>query len=372
MPDFNLGGPPMFSLDTGGYEGPAAFPWQAAEAIINTAWNLAVSGLEAAGTKMAALDASISSVSAGTVAADDITAGTVATPTVVEPTVTIPASVDVGDITAVYDTKMAELIAELASRFTAFLGTHFPTESAVYGQAQTALASLMDGELPAGLGEALMAEDRVKALQDASRATNTVLAKFASMRYPLPPGAAAAAALQTQQQANDTAAESRRKYHAKMVDVVQAAVAETLKLRKDALDAGINYIKALVAGPENAAKLVGVGYDAQSKLISSVSSFYGQRVAFAELLSKVGQFNVSSALDADAKNQSASLEAAIKNQTAALTAALGVLAERVKVGVADADMTTKASTALFNNINVTAGGHGNSNDSFTKTMDVTP
>ena len=51
-------------------------------------------------------------------------------------------------------------------------------------------------------------------------------------------------------------------------------VDKMLALRQMAMTSAVAYIQALASGPDMASRLVGIGYDAQSKLISSASQFY--------------------------------------------------------------------------------------------------
>ena len=97
------------------------------------------------------------------------------------------------------------------------------------------------------------------------------------------------------------------------------------------------YISALASGQDIASKVIGVGYDAQSKLISSAATFYNARTQAAETMSKVAQYNNSTQLEADAKNQTADLQM-VENKLRAL--------------LTDCEVIGRAMTALYNNLHV--------------------
>jgi len=337
---------PILNLDVGSYTGPVSYPWQAAEAIINASWDLGVSKLTDASAKVTAAKSDF----LDSVSLPSITPGTVGTPSVTEPGVTIPGTIDITDIVATYDDKTAELIATLSSKFTTFIATHFPDEANAYTAAedvlQAALASPHLG-IPATVADQIIGDDRALALSEAARATDEVLAKFASLGYPLPPGAAAAAAVKIQQQAQDKIAESSRKLTIATLEQFRFAVDKTLSLRQIAMQSALDYIKSLVAGPDYASRLVGVGYDAQSKLIDAAGKFLSVRTEVAALISKAEQFNVTAAIDANAKNQ---------------TAFLGLVDIKGKALLSEVDMVGRAATSLFNNLNVSSGGTGSSSD----------
>ena len=87
-------------------------------------------------------------------------------------------------------------------------------------------------------------------------------------------------------------------------------------------------------------RLSNIGYDAQSKLISSVSSFYGARTEATKVMSAVAQYNNSTALEVAGKNQMSDL---------------GMIESKLKAMLAEAQSIAQMTTALFNNLQVHAG-----------------
>ena len=120
--------------------------------------------------------------------------------------------------------------------------------------------------------------------------------------------------------------------------------AKEIGLREMAMKSVVDYVKTIAMGPEIASRLVPIGYDAQSKLISSVSSFYGARTEATKVMSAVAQYNNSTALDA-----------AVKNQMADLT----LIEDKLKALLAEAQSIAQMTTALFNNIHVSASLQAN-------------
>lgn len=309
--------------------------------VINATWDLANAKYDTYEQKIAAItDAATGWLS--TLAAPHITAGTVKDPTVVEPTVDIPSTQSASDIMSMFDTKYLELVAMLVDKFTTFQTTYFPDDSAVYTAAEDWLQAAIanDHGLPPAVAAQILTDDKDRIVADAARATDTVLAQFAARRFPLPPGAAAAAAIEIQKKAQDEIAASSRKLMMNSVEQLRWVVEKTLSLRQLAMDSAIKYITALASGPEMASRLVGLGYDAQSKLISAASQFYNSRVAAAELTSKVGQFNVSTALTAAEKNQAADL---------------ALIEDRLKALLSETQALAQMTTAMLNNLHSSSG-----------------
>lgn len=307
-------------------------------AIINTAWELGM-GIKA--------DVDASKVdAAGAVPAlgsQDISAGTVAAPSIAEPGVSIPAVASTTEIVNLFDTKYLELVALLADKFTAFRAAYFPDESTTYGAAedwlQSAIANPTAG-LPATVAAQIWEDDRSRILADNERAKADVLTTFAARRFPLPPGAAASAILQIEQKTQDELAASSRKVAVMSVEQMRFVIQNAIGLRKIAMDSAVEYIKALASGPDMATRLLNIGYDAQSKLISAAASFYNARTQAADVVSRVGQFNANLALEAASKNQAADLS---------------LVDEKVKALVATAQSLAHLAGSLFNNLHASVG-----------------
>lgn len=308
--------------------------------IINAAWNEGNSKMSEMSSKIAA----ITNESTGwlsQLAAPTITAGTAEIGSITEPAVDIPATQSAGDVMAMFDTKYLELVAMLADKFTVFRNTYFPDEQATYNAAEDWLQAALAN--PHGLDPSveaqILTDDKDRVLGEAARASDTVLAQFATRRFPLPPGAAASAVLQINQKAQDEIAATSRKIVVASIEQMRWVIGQTLALRQSAMDAAVKYITALASGPEMASRLVNVGYDAQSKLISAASQFYNSRIAAAEASAKVSQFNVGTAL-----------QAAEKNQAAELT----LIEDRLKALLTECQALAQMATSLFNNIHAQA------------------
>jgi hypothetical protein len=270
-----------------------------------------------------------------------VSAGQVADPTIVEPGVAIPEIASTQDVMDVFDTKYLELVELLATHFTTFRDTYFPDEQNAYTAAEDWLQAAMENPLglPAHVVTAMVQDDEARILTETARASDAVMATFAARRFPLPPGAAASAVLQLQQGAQTQLAETSRKIILASVEQLRWCVGQVMTLRQTSMNAAIEYIKALASGPDLASRLISVGYDAQSKLISAAAQFYNARTNAQELITKNRQYNVST-----------ELEAAVKNQAAELT----LIEDKLKALLAECQALAQMSTSLFNNLHVGA------------------
>ena len=308
-----------------------------AEQVINATWKEARASKADFTAKLAtALDGFLNVTNA-----PHISAGAVDAPVIVEPAVDIPATQSVGDVISTFDMKYLELVSMLVDKFTRFRADYFPNEDSTYSAVEAWLqAAIAD---PSGLPPAVVAQifgdDQARILADKTRAQDAVIAQFAGRRFPLLPDVAASITMQIEQKAQDELAESSRKVAALSVEMQKFNVEKLLGLRGMAMDSAIKYISALASGPEMASKLVGVGYDAQSKLISSAATFLNARTQAAETVAKVAQYNNSTQLEAAAKNQQSDL---------------ALIEDKLKAMLTEAQTIGQTMTALYNNLHTGA------------------
>lgn len=311
-----------------------------AEAVINTAWAEGISMRAEVADKIAAM------IETGGVldstAAPTISASAVTLPSVTAPNVNIPESIDTDSIIATYADQYAEIVALLETKFAAFRTSFFPDESTSYAAAEDWLqAAIADPSgIPASVRAQLLADDQARILADASRASDAVMATFAARRYPLPPGAAAAAIVEIQTKAQDEIAESSRKITIAGIERQQFSVEKLLGLRQSAMAAALDYIKTMAMGPDMASRLVGTGYDAQSRLISAASDFYRADTSAKEMVSTVARFNAGQTLDAATKNQAAEL---------------AIINAKIETMLTEIKAVAQMATSMLNNLHANSG-----------------
>jgi hypothetical protein len=331
-------GSPAIGVDT--YQLPSEAMTAIGE-IINATWNLALEKSAAAEVKAADISTDINTILA-TPGNFHVTAGSVSVPSVTAPGVVIPTTIDVSSIMATFDSKYIEVATFLTGKFTDIITTYFPNDTASYSAAETWLTNALASNqgIPSAVQQQAWGDDHARISSDKLRAQDAVIAQFAARRFPLTPDVAASAVLQIEQKAQDELAESSRKIAIASVENLKWAVEKVVGLRQLALGAAGDYVKSLASAPDVASRVLGIGYDAQSKLISSASSFYTADTNAKEMMSKVAQWNETIALDAATKNQAANLS---------------LMESKVRALLADFAATMQAATASLNNLHVSAG-----------------
>lgn len=306
------------------------------EATVNSTWEMGLDSRQKTIDDIAAIVADLQN----TLNTPAMTPASVVPATVVEPLVDIPSSVTAANIYAEFEAQYTELITLLDAKFTSFRASFFPTESATYALAENWLAAAIANPnvgLPPSVQAQIWGDDSARILADSNRAQDAIVAQFAGRRFPLPTDVASSAVLQIQQKTQDLQAESSRKIAVMSVEMQKWLVEKILGLREMAMKSVVDYVKTVAMGPEIASRLVPIGYDAQSKLISAVSAYYNARTGAAELSFKGAQ-----------QNATLSQESKVSN----LKSEMATVEHWVKALLTEAQALAQMATSLFNNIHL--------------------
>lgn len=307
--------------------------------ILNASWDLAAQALNA-------FDGTLDSAknTATNIGAFLVTPNSVTSVDVQEPTFTIPVSIPRDDtVFDKYDQKTKEYIELLAAKFVEFQGTYFSPIPTTAGWLSSAMGNA-DSAIPPGVAAQIVTGAKNRAYANAASQSDAVIARFAAMRFPLPPGAVADAVAQLSKKAHDTVAETEIALTAKYVENMQFAVSQANQLREGTLRSAIGYISALVSGPNGVVNALELStnqgsklYDAQSKMISASAGYFNARTDAARLGKQVDQFNVTTDVEADKKNSDIHTTS---------------VQEQVKLMLVEAQALAQIATSLFNNLHV--------------------
>ena len=312
---------------------------QVLEDIINATWNLALSKSDAVGVKTAAVTAATGMFDPSL--APTATAGTVTVPTIVAPSVNIPANIDVPDLYLEFADQYIEIATWLTAQYTTWITTYAPNNQALYTAGESSLLAALQSNtfIPASVQSQIVGDDAARILSDANRASDAVVAQFASRGFPLPPDSAASAVLQIQQKAQDEMAATSRKIVVMSIEQYRFVIEKTISTRDMVLKSANEYVRSLASAPEVASKLLGIGYDVQTKLISSAAAFYNADSQAKDVIAKVGEFNANIAFDASKANQSSKLT---------------IIEDNLKALLGEINSVTQQAVSALNNLHVQA------------------
>jgi len=310
------------------------------EAIINTTWDKAQASSAAASASATNVANGIDAIIASP-GSYHVTPGAVAVPTVTAPSVIIPSTIDTSTILATFDTEYPQIAAFLKTQADYIVNTYFPDDSALYGAAETWLAdAIANGGIPASTQAQVWGDDFARITADKQRAVEAIPAYWAGRRFPLPPDVAASQIMQIEQKAQDELAESSRKIAILNIENMKWAIDRVKDMRQIMLSAMVSYVQAMGKSTDAAAAVTGLGYGEQSKLISAAAGFYSADTNAKEMMSKVAQYNNSTAFEGAVKNQMADLQ---------------LMRDKVEALLKDLQFKMSEATALWNNLHASAG-----------------
>ena len=305
---------------------------------------------------------SSSSVTSSAVTAGAVSSGAAPVPTITAPDVYIPSSITMPDLWLEWKTQYLEIAEWLVGEYTTWIATYAPNNQALYTAAENSLLAAIqnDSYLPPSVQEQIWGDDAARILSDKTRAQDAVVAQFSARRFPMPLAASVSAVMQIEQKAQDALAESSRKIAVMSVEQYRFVIQQAMSARDMVLKAANDYIRALAGAPDMASKLVGIGYDIQTKLISAAAAFYNADANAKDVIAKVSEFNVSSALEASKTTSTLSLEASKTTSSLALeasktTSTLALEASKTTSSLAlEASKTTSTLSLEASKINTDA------------------
>lgn len=334
----------IITVPTGNFAPGALATLQYPAWLINASWNQANDKYAAYEAKSALITNVGGTGWLDTASTPTISSGSASATAPTDPGVTVPSSITHDAIFSSFNTEQQAMWDQMVQGVVAFRSSFFPDEGVAYSAAedwlQAAIAS--SSGLPAATAAQMLSDDKDRILAESSRAADALTARFAAARFPISSGAEVAGVLAIQQTAQAEIAASARKITIAGIEQLKFAVEKLIALRQVAMSAALDYVRTLAGAHPAANQLVGTGYDAQSRLISAASSYFGARTAAADLATKNSQFNVANALSAAEANQRATLTMAEDK----LKAMLGELAALAQM-----------ATSLFGNLHASSGTH---------------
>lgn len=257
-----------------------------------------------------------------------------------------PAVPDVENANLTYESQRDQLIAMLSNELANFFITYYPLAADAFDEATNWLVNSIT---VGGTGIAATVEAQIwqrgrdRAMADASRAEAAVMDEFSARGFSLPPGAMTARldAVRHEGMAKinefnrDAAIESAKIE----VENVRFAVEQAIRSRMAAMQAATDYIRALMSGPDTAARVAALNSDAKARMMSATSDLYRARLSRDELALRIPMTNTSELV----KVSGISMDAFYKG-----------VANRVQAAVAAADQYGKAAQAALSSLNSVA------------------
>lgn len=253
---------------------------------------------------------------------------------------------DVENANLTYEAHRDQLIALLSNELAGFFITYYPLAADAFDEATNWLVnSITNGGtgLAASVETQIWQRGRDRAVADGARAEAQVLDEFSARGFSLPPGAMTARLDAVRHEGMSKVNEFNRDAaieSAKIeVENVRFAVDNAIQSRMAAMQAATDYIRALMSGPDTAARVAALNSDAKARMMSATSDLYRARLSRDELALRIPMTNTSELV----KVSGISMDAFYKG-----------VANRVQAAVAAADQYGKAAQAALSSLNSVA------------------
>ena len=213
-----------------------------------------------------------------------------------------PAVPAVGDATLTYEAQLAQLISLLSGQLAAFFALYYPLAADAFDEATNWLVNAITvggTGIPAAIEEQIWQRGRTRVITEGKRVENQSISEFANRGFTLPPGALAGRLQEVRfaqlGENSDYSAQTAIKAAQIEIENIRFAVEQAIKSRLAAMAAAVDYIRALMAAPDAAARVAMINSDAQARMMSATADLYRARLTRDELILR------SSNADQDAK-----------------------------------------------------------------------
>lgn len=206
-----------------------------------------------------------------------------------EPAVEIPRQAQAAGV-LVFESQWRNASNQLAGMFEAFIRKYFPNECGYLQHAQKWICNAIENGgtgIKPSVEAQIWERERSRILRDARRVEQEVVTRYASMGWPMPPGAMHAAINNSVADAQNQIAESSRTTaieQAKMeVENVRFAVDKAIDLYGAAMSAARAYIGDMINAGSMTAQVLPSTTDSQARLIQAANSYYQSRISIEEM-----------------------------------------------------------------------------------------
>ena len=186
-----------------------------------------------------------------------------------------------------------------------FFVTYYPLATDAFDEATNWLVNTIT---VGGTGISPAVEDQIwqrgrdRVIADGLRVENQTLDGFAARGFSLPPGALVASLQAVRFEQLIKTQEFSRDVSIRQADIeienLRFAVEKAIDSRMRAISAAADYIRAMMTGPDTAARVASLSADAQARMLGATADLYRARLARDELAMRVPITNASNKLQA--------------------------------------------------------------------------
>lgn len=196
--------------------------------------------------------------------------------------------------TLTFEAQRDKIIALLSAELAGFFTKYYPLAADAFDEATNWLVNTITlggtGINPA-VEDQIWQRDRDRVIADGLRAESQAQNEFAMRGFSLPVGALASRLQQIRFEQLSKTQEQSRDVAIKQADIeienIRFAVDQAIKSRLAAMQAAVDYIRALMNGVDTAARVASINVDAKARAMSATADLYRARLTRDELAMRI-------------------------------------------------------------------------------------
>jgi hypothetical protein len=211
-----------------------------------------------------------------------------------------PSVPDVENASLTYEAQRDQLIALLTDELANFYTTYYPLAADAFDEAVNWMVNVITvggTGLAPGVEEQLWQRGRDRIVADGLRAEAQIMDEFSARGFSLPSGAMTAridaARFESMKAVGDLSRDVTIRQAEIEIENLRFAVDQAVRARMGAMAAASDYIRALMSGPDIAARVASINSDAKARMMSATADLYRARLARDELAMKVPYTNTT-------------------------------------------------------------------------------
>ena len=257
------------------------------------------------------------------------------------------------DSTYDYQAERDELIALLSSKLAGFFTTYYPLASDAFDEATTWLVNTITNGgtgIPAALEDQIVQRMRDRIIRDGQRVASGISAGYAARGFSLVQGPMVydlnQATFEQAGKIGEASTAMATKQAEIAIDTIKFAIGKAIESRIAAMNAAVDYIRALSVAPDAASRIAALNTDIKAKMMSAAADWYRARQSRDQMILQSKLAELTAGIDVyKHRRENATQNSQVDVQ--ALAAAADVFAKTAQAALASLNSVVSTTASTF-------------------------
>ena len=260
---------------------------------------------------------------------------------------------EANDSTYDYQAERDALIALLSSKLADFFTTYYPLASDAFDEATTWLVNTITNGgtgIPAALEDQIVQRMRDRIIRDGQRVASGISAGYAARGFSLVQGPMVydlnQATFEQAGKIGEASTAMATKQAEIAIDTIKFAIGKAIESRIAAMNAAVDYIRALSVAPDAASRIAALNTDIKAKMMSAAADWYRARLSRDEMVLRSDLAELTAGVDVyKHRRDNATQNSQVDVQ--ALAAAADVFAKTAQAALASLNSVVSTTASTF-------------------------